>query len=96
MKARCWCLERRSVVKEVRKNNKERTSFHSRCTVQGKVCSLIIDGGSCANVVSLNMIEKLNLHTLAHPHLYNIQWLNQSKGLQVHSRRLISFSIGKK
>ena len=35
--------------------------FHSRCTVQGKVCSLIIDSGSCADVVSLSMIEKLNL-----------------------------------
>jgi len=41
------------------------------------------------------MIEKLNLHTLAYPHPYNIQWLNQSKGLQVNSRCLISFSIGK-
>jgi len=69
--------------------------FHSRCTVQGKVCSLIIDSGSCANVVSMSMIEKLNLHTSVHPHPYNIQWLNQSKGLQVSSRCLISFSIGK-
>ena len=69
--------------------------FHSRCTVQGKVYSLIIDSGSCANVVSLSMIEKLNLQTSVHPHPYNIQWLNQSKGLQVNSRCLISFSIGK-
>jgi len=29
------------------------------------------------------------------PYPYNIQWLNQSKGLQVNSRCLISFSIGK-
>jgi len=35
--------------------------FHSRCTIQGKVCSMIIDSGSCANVVSLSMIEKLKL-----------------------------------
>jgi len=41
------------------------------------------------------MIEKLNLQTFVHPHPYNIQWLNQSKGLQVNSRCLISFSIGK-
>jgi len=69
--------------------------FHSRCTVPGKVCSMIIDSGSCANVVSLSMIEKLNLQTSVHPHPYNIQWLNHSKGLQVNSRYLISFSIGK-
>ena len=59
------------------------------------MCSLIIDSDSCANVVSLSMIEKLNLQTSVHPHPYNIQWLNQSKGLQVNSRCLISFSIGK-
>ena len=41
------------------------------------------------------MIQKLNLYTLAHPHPYNIQWLNQSQGLHVNSRCLISFSIGK-
>ena len=69
--------------------------FHSQCTVQRKVWSLIIDEGSCANVVSLSMIEKLNLQNSTHPHPYNIQWLNQSKGLQVNSRRLVSFYIGK-
>jgi len=31
--------------------------FHYRCTVQGKVCSLIIDGGSCAKVASSSMVE---------------------------------------
>jgi len=56
---------------------------------------MIIDSGSCANVVSLSMIKKLNLQTSVHPHPYNIRWLNQSKGLQVNSRCLISFSIGK-
>jgi len=69
--------------------------FHSRCTVQRKVRSMIIDSGSCANVVSSSMIKKLNLQTSVHPHPYNIQWLNQRKGLQVNSRCLISFSIGK-
>jgi len=41
------------------------------------------------------MIEKLNLQTSTHPYPYNIQWLNQSKGLQVNSRCLVSFSIEK-
>ena len=26
--------------------------FHTRCTMSGKVCSFIIDGGSCVNVAS--------------------------------------------
>ena len=77
------------------KEDQRENIFHTRCTIQGKVCSLIIDGGSCANVASSNMVEKLNLQATAHPHPYNIQWLNQGKGLQVNSRCLISFSIGK-
>ncbi|XP_071737894.1 uncharacterized protein [Rutidosis leptorrhynchoides] len=32
-----------------------------KCTVKGKVCSLIVDGGSCANAVSAYMVEKLEL-----------------------------------
>ena len=67
--------------------------FHSKCTVQEKVCSIIIDGGSCANVVSVSLIEKLGLPTLVHRSPYNIQWLNQHKGLKVTSRCFISFSI---
>jgi len=46
-------------------------------------------------VVSLRMIENLGLQRMTHPHPYNIQWLNQSKGIQVNSQCLISFSIGK-
>ena len=46
-------------------------------------------------MIALSMVEKLNLHASAHPHPYNIQGLNQDKGLQVNSRCLVSFSIGK-
>jgi len=77
------------------KDEQTENIFHTQCTVQGKACSLIIDGGSCANIVSLSMIEKLGLQTMTHPHPYNIQWMNQSKGIQVNSRCLISFSIRK-
>jgi len=77
------------------KDEQRENIFYTWCTTQGKICSLIIDGGSCANVVSLSMIEKLGLQTITHPHPYNIKWLNQSKGILVNSRCLISFSIGK-
>ena len=69
--------------------------FHTRCTMGGKVCSLIIDGRSCANVASQSMVDKLKLSMTPHPKPYTIQWLNQSKGLQMSSRCLLSLSIGK-
>jgi len=54
------------------KEEQRENIFHSRCTAQGKACSLIIEGGSYANIISLSMVEKLNLHASAHPHSYNI------------------------
>ena len=53
---------RRSVNTQRSEKDEQRENiFHSRYIVQGKVCSLIIYGGSCANVVVLSMIEKFNL-----------------------------------
>ena len=69
--------------------------FHTRCTIKGKVYSLIIDGGSCANVASKTLVEKLKLSVSPHPSPYTIQRLNHGKGLQISSRCLLGFSIGK-
>ncbi|GKV45251.1 hypothetical protein SLEP1_g52360 [Rubroshorea leprosula] len=51
--------------------------FHTRCTSWGKVCNVIIDSGSCENVVSSYMVEKLGLpvEDLSHP--YKLQWLRK-------------------
>jgi len=46
--------------------------FHTRCTMKGKVCSLIIDGGSYANVASKTLVEKLKLSVSPHPSPYTI------------------------
>nr|GEU42865.1 reverse transcriptase domain-containing protein [Tanacetum cinerariifolium] len=37
--------------------------FRTKCTSKGKVCNIIIDEGSCENVVSTYMVEKLALKT---------------------------------
>ncbi|KAF7838912.1 hypothetical protein G2W53_007394 [Senna tora] len=69
--------------------------FYTRCHVKDRVCGLIIDGGSCVNVASKLMVDKLGLHTLKHPWPYRLQWLNESGDLKVTKQVLISFSIGK-
>ncbi|KAL0355332.1 UNVERIFIED_CONTAM: hypothetical protein Sradi_3980100 [Sesamum radiatum] len=68
--------------------------FHTRCLIQGKVCMLIIDRGSCANVASCEMVEKLNLATTKHPNPYKLQWLNDYGEIWVSKQVLVSFSIG--
>ena len=35
--------------------------FRCRCTSGGKICQVIIDGGSCENMIAKEMVEKLNL-----------------------------------
>jgi len=88
-------LRRVLSVQKGAKDEQRESIFHSWCTVKGEVCSMIIDRGRYTNVASFGMIENLGLQATTHPHPYNIQWLNQSKGLQVNSRCLISFSIGR-
>jgi ABC-type ATPase with predicted acetyltransferase domain len=65
-------------VKEEESNQRENL-FHTRCFVNNKVCSVIIDGGSCTNVASTYLVEKLALTTLKHPHPYSrfivFEWL---------------------
>ena len=56
---------------------------------------MIIDGGSCTNVASTILVEKLNLATLKHPKPYKLQWLNDSGEVRVNKQVLVSFSIGK-
>ena len=40
-----------------------KTIFQTRCTSHGKVCNVIIDSGSCTNMVAEEMVTKLNLTT---------------------------------
>jgi hypothetical protein len=56
---------------------------------------MIIDGGSCTNVASTTLVEKLNLPTLKHPMPYKLKWLNDCGEIKVNKQVLISFSIGK-
>ena len=56
---------------------------------------MIIDGGSCTNVASTTMVEKLGMPTSKHPRSYKLQWLNDSGEVRVNKQVLVSFSIGK-
>ena len=59
------------------------------------MCNVIIDSGSCTNVVVEEMVTKLNLKTEPHPQLYKIQWFQKGNGWKVTKKCLVSFSIGK-
>ncbi|RDX75843.1 hypothetical protein CR513_44240, partial [Mucuna pruriens] len=46
-------------------------NFHTRYHINDKVCSTIIDSGSCTNVASTIIVEKINLQTAKHTRPYN-------------------------
>lgn len=48
------------------------TLFRSTCTISGKLCTLIIDSGSCTNVLSALAVKKLNLKSVANPSPYKL------------------------
>ena len=74
-----------------------RNVFRTRCTVNQKVCDLIIDGGSCENMVSSLLVKKLGLATEPHPQPYHLGWIHDDiNATKVKDTCLVKFSIGGK
>ncbi|RDX99993.1 hypothetical protein CR513_16874, partial [Mucuna pruriens] len=62
--------------------------FHSRCLIQGKFYSLIIDGGS-VNVTSQRLVDKLCIPTIPHPKPYELQWLSEHGEMIIDNMHLL-------
>jgi len=60
--------------------------------IQGLV---IIDGGSCTNMVSSILMSKMNMDTKPYPKPYKLQWLSEGEEVQVKQQAKVSFSIWK-
>ncbi|XP_024011237.1 uncharacterized protein LOC112086510 [Eutrema salsugineum] len=69
--------------------------FHTRCTINNKVCNIVIDGGSCTNVASKFMVDRLGLEKTKHPRPYKLQWLDDATELKVTEQVTVPFSVSK-
>ena len=58
------------------------------------MCELIIDGGSCTNMASMTLIDKLQVPTKVPPTPYTLQWLKKGSEVTVSKQALMSFSVG--
>ncbi|KAF7135648.1 hypothetical protein RHSIM_Rhsim08G0121000 [Rhododendron simsii] len=77
---------------KVEKEDWRRTSIFQmlvHCGNQAR--KLIIDGGSCMNVVSAATVEHLKLPVQPHPHPYKVAWIDNTS-IPVTQRCLVSFS----
>ncbi|KAH0712358.1 hypothetical protein KY289_008317 [Solanum tuberosum] len=87
---------RRTMTSKSKSNQSQRENiFHSKCLIQGNVCSLIIDSGSWANVASTAPVDFLRLPTTKLTKPCELQWLNECEELRVDRQVLIKFRIGK-
>ena len=68
--------------------------FQTRGVVKERAIRIIIDGGSCNNLVSMEMVEKLSISTRQHHHPYHIQWFDSTGRLKVTRTARVHFSIG--
>eukprot|EP00253_Pinus_taeda_P002625 PITA_02625 len=69
--------------------------FRIVCKSHGKCYKLIIDSSSTDNLVSTEMVEKLELKRLKHPTPYKVSWLQKGHYLLVDEQCEVEFQIGR-
>jgi hypothetical protein len=73
----------------------QRTSlFVNSYKTKDRVCKVIIDNGSTENLVSTEMVEKLEMKTTAHPNPYKVSWLQNAHQVMVSQQCQVEFKIG--
>ena len=68
--------------------------FRSTCTIKGRICSFVIDSGSCRSVISEEAVDKLGIAREKHPAPFNFGWLNDTANIRITHRAIVPFSIG--
>ena len=56
---------------------------------------LIIDNGSCENIVSKALVDYLKLEMEPHPHPYTISWIKKSSSITLTDLYHVSITISK-
>ncbi|XP_048228355.1 uncharacterized protein LOC125369599 [Ricinus communis] len=80
-------------VKDASVGDQRENLFHTRCLVGTSSLSVIIDSGSCCNILNEKVVRVLNLPTSPHPQPYSLQWISEGKGDVVTRQCHITFSI---
>lgn len=70
------------------------TIFQTLVTCGKELRKLVIDGGSCMNVVSASTVERLKLPIQPHPQPYHVARIDNTT-IPVNQRCLVSISSGK-
>jgi hypothetical protein len=80
--------------KEVEDSAQRTRLFRIACKTKDWKCKVIFDSGSIDNIVSTEMVEKLELETTDHPSPYKVSWLQKRHQVSVTKQCLVDFKIG--
>jgi hypothetical protein len=80
--------------KEVESSVQRTRLFRTTCKTKDRVCKVIVDSGSTDNLVSTEMVEKLELEMTDHPSPYRVSWLQKGHRVTVTKQCLVEFKIG--
>lgn len=69
--------------------------FKTHCSIQNKVCNVIVDNGSSENLVSQKLVDYLKLPTTRHEKPYGLGWVKKGSKVGVSETCKIPLSIGK-
>ncbi|GKB22401.1 transposon ty3-I gag-pol polyprotein, partial [Tanacetum coccineum] len=67
----------------------------TKCLVKENICSIIIDGGNCENLVSKDLVKAFKLPTELHPSPYQSGWIKKGSALKVTEICKVPLAIGK-
>lgn len=72
------CILQKLLLSNITPLPNQRTAiFKTRCTINGKVCEDVVDGGSNENVVSMALVKAFQLPTTPRPKSYKIGWIKK-------------------
>ena len=90
-----YVLQKLLLIPKKEEEPQRHAIFKIRCTIQGKVCDVIIDSGSSKNIVSRSLVKILKLRSEPHSTPYKIGWVMKGIEITVKETSTFTFSIGK-
>lgn len=76
-------------------SDQQNSIIQSLCSVNKKICDIIVDNGSCEKILARILVEHLNLSMEGHSSPYTISWIQRRSLIKVTEVCHVPFSIGK-